>query len=322
MRKYQFSSMQQSACMPFPAGPCLIRCGLIATALLLAALCSPHASAASAAPATGSHDAGSLRAKYEALLPQLQNNQFKRPLVLDSTEASDGITGDIYAVLDHPFASVNTAFNGPANWCDMLILHLNTKYCHATTENGAPMLQLRIGKKHDQPLDDAYRVDFKYAVAASTPDYFDVVLSAKDGPMSTRDYRIILESVALPDGRTFMHLTYSYSYGIAARIAMQAYLGTIGSGKVGFTRTDAGGNATPSYIGGVRGVVERNTMRYYLALDAYLSATATKPAEQLEQRLQAWFNATERFPRQLHEVERSAYLEMKRSEYKRQQSAR
>lgn len=316
MRKYQSSSMRQSERMPSSARPYSIRRMIVTGTLLLAALCAVPASAA------GNHDAGTLRAKYQTLLPQLQTNQFKRPLVLDSTEASDGITGDIYAVLDHPFASVNTAFNGPANWCDMLILHLNTKYCHTTTENNATMLQLRVGKKHDQPLDDAYRIDFKYLVAASTLDYFDVVLSAADGPMGTRDYRIVLEAVALPDGRTFMHLTYSYSYGLAARIAMQAYLGTVGSGKVGFTRTDTGGDAAPEYIGGVRGVVERNTMRYYLALDAYLSATATTPARQLEQRLQAWFSATERYPRQLHEVERSAYLEMKHGEYKRQQTAR
>ena len=316
MRKYQLSAMQQPKHIPSPTRPYLIRCFLMATVLMLVAACAKQAHSA------GNHNAGTLRAKYQALLPQLQTNQFKQPLVLDSIEAPDGITGDIYAVLDHPFSSVNTAFNGPANWCDMLILHLNTKYCHATTENGATTLQLRVGKKSDQQLDDAYRIDFKYAVAASTPDYFDVVLSAKDGPMGTRDYRILLESVALPDGRTFMHLTYCYSYGMAARIAMQAYLGTVGSGKVGFTRTDTGGDAAPQYIRGVRGVVERNTMRYYLALDAYLSTNATVPAQQLEQRLQAWFTATERYPLQLHEVERSAYLEMKHDEYKRQQSVR
>jgi hypothetical protein len=79
--------------------------------------------------------------------------------------------------------------------------------------------------------------------------------------------------------------------------------------------------AEPQYIGGVRGMVERNTMRYYLAIEAYLGALAAPPAAQLERRLQAWFDATEKYPRQLRELDRAAYLEMKQREYRRQQAA-
>ena len=102
---------------------------------------------------------------------------------------------------------------------------------------------------------------------------------------------------------------------------MQAYLATIGRGKVGFTRTGKQSNDQPVYVEGVRGVVERNTMRYYLAIDAYLGALSTPPGEQLEKRLQSWFASTELYPRQLHEVDRATYLEMKRSEYLRMQKS-
>ena len=265
------------------------------------------------------HDAASLLARHAELAPQLQNNQFQRPLVLQSTETPTSLKGDIYAVLDYPFATVSTAFNGPEHWCDMLILHLNTKYCRATGQGARSQLQVNVGKKHDQPLADAYRVNFNLAVATSAPDYLDVVLSARDGPMGTSDYRILLQAVALPNGRTFMHLTYSYAYGLAARIAMKAYLSTVGSEKVGFTRAQGGSDA--QYIGGVRGVVERNTMRYYLAIDAYLAALAVPEAQQLDRRLQTWFAATERYPRQLREVTRDEYIEMKRSEVARQRTA-
>jgi hypothetical protein len=70
----------------------------------------------------------------------------------------------------------------------------------------------------------------------------------------------------------------------------------------------------------VRGGVERNTMRYYLAIEAYLGSLAVPPADRLEQRLHGWFAATERFSRQLHEIDESAYLEMKRQEVRRQQT--
>jgi hypothetical protein len=123
----------------------------------------------------------------------------------------------------------------------------------------------------------------------------------------------VLEAVPLGAGKSFVHLAYSYAYGTAARLAMKAYLGTLGSGKVGFTRSGAG-TSVAEPIGGVRGVVERNTMRYYLAIDAFLDAP--KP-EQLDRRLAAWFDATEQYARQLHETERADYLAMKKSEYRR-----
>ena len=70
----------------------------------------------------------------------------------------------------------------------------------------------------------------------------------------------------------------------------------------------------------MRGALERNTMRYYLALDAYLDALSAPPQAQFEKRLRTWFASTERYALQLHEVTLGDYLEMKRKEYKRQQA--
>jgi len=70
----------------------------------------------------------------------------------------------------------------------------------------------------------------------------------------------------------------------------------------------------------MRGVIERNSMRYYLAIEAFLGALSAPPQAQLEKRLRDWFVATERYPRQLHEMEQTAYLEMKRREHQRQQA--
>ena len=67
-------------------------------------------------------------------------------------------------------------------------------------------------------------------------------------------------------------------------------------------------------------MLERNTLRYYLAIESYLEAQAQPRAERAEKSLQLWFDATERYAAQLHEVDRDAYLEMKRRELKRQQT--
>jgi hypothetical protein len=121
----------------------------------------------------------------------------------------------------------------------------------------------------------------------------------------------------LDNGGTFIHLTYSYRYGLAGQLAMQTYLATIGLGKVGFTVVGTQSSGSPRYIGGMRGVAERNTMRYYLAIEAFLGNLSAPPQTRLEQSLRDWFAAIERYPRQLHELEQNEYLDMKRREHLR-----
>jgi len=152
-------------------------------------------------------------------------------------------------------------------------------------------------------------------------DYVDVELKARKGPLGTANYRISLEAVGLENERAFVHLQYSYTYGFVGRLAMKTYLATSGSEKVGFTLIGDSSDPEPKFIGGVRGAIERNTMRYYLAIDAYLGALATPAPARFEQSLERWFSATELYPRQLREIGRDAYFAMKRSEYRRQQTA-
>ena len=118
-----------------------------------------------------------------------------------------------------------------------------------------------------------------------------------------------------------MHLTYSYGFGISSRLATKTYLSTMARDKVGFTITGKQADGSPRYVDGVRGVIERNTMRYYLAIDAYLGGLSAPPVQQFEKRLKLVIDATEEYPLQLHEIDRNAYLQMKRHEHKRQQQA-
>lgn len=271
------------------------------------------------ASAMSEQSAASLHAQYASLAERLNHNQFQRALYLDSLETSNNLEGDLYALVDYPFATVSTALNGPEQWCEVLILSINTKYCRASVAGTNSVLMVMIGKKYAQPLEDAYSIEFSYLLAAATPNYLEIRLDADKGPLSTSDYRIRLAAVPVEGGRTFLHLTYSYGYGFAGRLAMKAYLATIGSGKVGFTVTGKEADGAPEFIGGLRGVVERNTMRYYLAVDSYLGAITAPPRLRFEKRLQSWFAATEQYPRQLHEMGKADYFDMKRSEYLRQQ---
>jgi hypothetical protein len=108
---------------------------------------------------------------------------------------------------------------------------------------------------------------------------------------------------------------------VAARLAMQGYLATIGRDKVGFSVVGRQADGQPQFIGSTRGVIERNTMRYYLAIEAYLGALGLPPAQQVEKRLADWHSGVERYPRQLRELERGEYLAMKREQVRQQQAA-
>ena len=291
----------------------------VRSVVVFLALLAGAVAAVAAAPEPNS--AAALRARFAGLGEQLSHNQFQRALYLESSEPPNGSKGDIYALVEYPFATVGAALNSPAQWCAVLILHLNTKYCGASTDNARSTLVLKVGRKYNQPLKDAFGFEFAFRVASGSPDYLQVRLNADNGPLGTSNYRIMLEAIPVGGGQTFLHLTYSYGYGIAGRVAMQAYLSTAGRDKVGFTVDGRQPDGQPDYVRGVRGMVERNSMRYFLAIDAYLSALAAPLQEQFEKRLQYWINAVERYPRQLHEMERAAYLEMKRSEQSQRQAA-
>lgn len=295
---------------------------LFAVALMCASVSVAYAADTNAAAASV------LRAKHEALQDQLARNQFQKPLVMVSGDTASSVTGDIYAFINTPFVTAGAALNSPVRWCDILMLHLNTKYCRASVGISGNVLQVNMGNKFDQPVGEAYRLDLAYRVVAESPGYLKLMLTADEGPLSTRDYRVVLEAVPLDSGGTFLHFTYSYGYGFAGKLALQAYLATIGRGKVGFTVVGQQSDGQPMHIAGLRGVVERNTMRYYLAIEAFLGALSVAPDQpnspnlsnaRLEKALQDWFTGIERYPRQLHELQRHEYLDMKRKEYLRMQ---
>ena len=272
---------------------------------------------ATALPARA-QDAASLKARYAALQGPLAHNQFQRPLYLESSENSGALKGDVYALVEQPYAVVGPALRGMDHWCDILILHLNVKSCRASTPERGDTLSLSVGRKFDRPSDDEYLLEFLYKVVTAAPGYLRVALNAEEGPMGTSDYRILLEVVELDAGRCFLHMSYSFANSIAARVAIQVYLATIARDKVGFSILGSKADGQPIYIAGTRGVVERNTMRYYLAIDAYLGSLSAPAPTQVEKRLNDWFAGIERYPRQLHELERTEYLDMKHKQVQQQ----
>lgn len=57
-------------------------------------------------------DATILRARHQALAPQLASNQFQRPLYLESSQSDSLLQGDIYAEVGQPFSQTGPALQG------------------------------------------------------------------------------------------------------------------------------------------------------------------------------------------------------------------
>jgi hypothetical protein len=114
-------------------------------------------------------DAVSVKSRSANLREQLIHNQFHRPLYLESNEASGDLSGNIYALLEQPYAEVGPALQGIDHWCDILILHLNVKSCRTATTKADDRLSPSIGRKSDQALDEASPVEVRYEVVTASP---------------------------------------------------------------------------------------------------------------------------------------------------------
>lgn len=302
---------------------------LVAGPAAHAALAPPTAVAAgsSATAAAAPSPAGAregtgrerLKSRHAELRGALERNAFGRPVHLASREGPQVLNGDIHAEVAHAFTQVSESLHRATDWCDILILPFNTKLCTASPAGNA--LSVYVGRKNNVEPKDAHRLDFAYRVVERTDDYLRLELKAAQGPLGTRDYVIVLEAAAIAPGRTFLHLSYSYAYGTISSLAMKAYLATVGASKVGFSESGRASDGTPELVRGMRGIMERNTMRYYLAIEAYLNNVSTPPEQRVDKRLSDWYAASARYPRQLHEMDRGEYISMKQREVVRMRTA-
>jgi hypothetical protein len=285
----------------------ILKTAVLSAAMILAGAAAPWASASA-------NKAAELLSLHETLAERLAASPLGMPIVIDSVESAGQLSGTVYAISNHSFNTLATSFARPRVWCEVMLLPFNTRTCQLDGEDATPTLELTITRKNQDETSQGHQLRLDWRKAASAADYLEVRLTSEAGPLGTEGYVIVLRAVPLGQGRTFTQFTFSFRYGTAARMATQAYLATVGRNKVGFSTVRQEGGER--LVGGMRGIVERNAMRYYLALEAWLNTARLPPAQRLDARLREWFDATERYPRQLHEMDKSDYLAIKRRDYR------
>jgi hypothetical protein len=272
------------------------------------------------AQATGqlSPDGKALIGKYHSIKAKLEKNQFGVPLYLESAEEADFSNVDIYGIFEYSFGSVRDAFQVPANWCDVAILHMNIKAGTFTQQGDQWQVTLYDGLKSYQPPQDAYAINCAFRILSQQPDYLHISLFAAQGPLFTKNHQIGVEAVPLDKRTAFVHFSYSCNYNRWGRMAIKTYYASLGRNKKGFSIAAADKQGNPVYIGGVRGAVERTAVRYYFALQTYMDSLKLPVGQRFEKRINEWYDLTARYPDQLYELDKEDYLANKRREYANQ----
>ncbi len=256
-----------------------------------------------------------------ALYDKLQQNQltsvFGEPVFVSSSIQGDRYAADAYGLVGHAFSDVTKELSVAANWCQFVLLHFNIKACTQDSQAKQQSLQFYAGRKFYEPPEKAYKLQYQFKVISNRQDYLRIVLSADEGPIGTSDYRIALDAIPVGNS-TFLHFHSSYESSYLSRMATELYLETLGRDKVGFSIVGTKASGEPVFIDGIKGVVERNVMRYYLALKAYLDTSKLSAEKRFEARIKNWFDLTEKHALQLHELEREEYLQSKRKERQNQ----
>lgn len=237
-------------------------------------------------------------------------------ITLVSSEQKGVLGAEVTSILPHSFATAVPALARAENWCQFMPLHFNIKACTYEQGQGGEVVTLYSGRKSYQSPDDSHTLAYRVEKREQDDGHLTLLLRAERGPVGTRDYRIELNALQVAEG-TLLHIRSSYRGSMTSTLLTRSYLSTLGRDKVGFTRIEQEGER--HYVQGVRGVIERNVMRYHLAINTFLATHALPEPARREAAWRGWFQQNDRYYEQLHEMSEEEYLAIKRREWENQQ---
>ncbi|MEN8169233.1 MAG: hypothetical protein ABFS08_03335 [Pseudomonadota bacterium] len=258
----------------------------------------------------------SLLERYHKLKNGLSSTLPGTHISLTSSEQSKELSAEVSSILHHPFEMVAGALAEVESWCQFMPLHFNIKACTNETRNGEDFLTLYSGRKSYQSPEDSYKMDYRYKIIQHDEKQLSLRLNAEQGPANTHDYRIEIDALRVEEG-TVLRIYSAYQPSLLSSILTRGYLTTLGRDKVGFSRIEQDGES--HLVQGIRGIIERNVMRYHLAIDTFLSTQALPETTRHKAALASWFRQNDGYHQQLHEMEQADYLKIKHREWNNQQ---
>lgn len=238
-------------------------------------------------------------------------------LRIQSHEQGRRLRVNVYGFVDYPYSQVADVLVSPAAMCGFLILNMNVKACtYSQGERRVNMTIYVAGKKY-APLYRTMKIEPHFELQERNSKYLKVLMTSPRGRWGIKEYSVLVEASPYAN-KTLVRFSSNYETSRLNKAATSMYLKTFARKKVGFTVVGRNQSGQPEYVRGMQGVIERNAVRSYLALQAYLETASVPPSQRLESRLRLWFGLTDVYSRQLHEMDRQSYLNNKKREYQNQ----
>jgi hypothetical protein len=256
----------------------------------------------------------SLIDKYHNIEEGLKMGPPVLPLFVESSENSNTVYVDIYSTVNYPFSFIKDQLLIPANWCEIVLPHPDVRACTYKKTHDTSLINIYSVNKFSKPLGDAYQMKFVYHIDNLQPSYFDITLTANEGPYYTEHHQFRFEMAPLNKDTTLIHLRYSFGYSSLGYFLMKLF-----GGKIGFSVIDTDSNDNPVYVGGPRGAAERNAVRFYLAILAYMDTFEIPVEQRFEKRINQWYDLAAPYRKQLLEMEKDKYMTYKRQDQRNQQ---
>lgn len=262
-------------------------------------------------PVVGVAEPQNLRESYIKLHETFQKQQEAQRFAVNSNVSDERLDAEIFVLSPITFDKLRDVLVNVQNWCEFLPLHLNIKGCLAQQQADKLRLNIFAGRKFYEQLKDAHLLQYVFQ-SNYYNNYFEVTLTAPDGPLGTSNYLIQVEAMPVANG-SFLRVQTRYDTSWLSRTATNVYLMTSGRNKIGFSREVVDEHGKQRYVKGLKGIIERNVVRYYLALKAYFTVLPDGQ-DQFMQRAAEWFDLTEQYHDQLYEMDKKEYLEIKQKE--------
>jgi hypothetical protein len=238
------------------------------------------------------------------------------PIHLKTVQKGNVLNVSLLGTIPFKFSDVATVLAKPGSYCDFLPLLFNVKSCVITELNPVTRMKFYVAGKHYTPPITSYRIHAVFRMVGRTPDKIRVRMEADPDTPGKSDYDVDLMAIPL-DGETLMYLKSRYAPGRFTRIATNTYVNVFARDKPGFTEIQEPGGKK-KLITGFPAVIERSSVRAYFALKAYVLNYHLPPDKRFEACLKTWYDLNKPYKKQLYELERDQYLQIKRREYKNQ----
>lgn len=262
-------------------------------------------------------DAHQLLSQYRQFSADIKPIDKSLPLRIQSHEQDRHLRVNVFGLVNYSYAQVADVLASPAAMCDFLILNMNVKACtYLPGKQRADMVIYVAGKKYAS-LYRTLQIEPYFELQKRDKNYLRVLMASHRGSWGMKEYSVLVEASPYKN-KTLVRFTSNYEASRINKAATTAYLKTFARKKVGFTVIGKNQQGQPEYVRGMQGVIERNAVRSYLALQAYLGTANTPSKQRFESRLRRWFDLTDVYTRQLHEMHWQPYLRNKRREYQNQ----